>query len=250
MRSATTAGHGIADPAHVTTDMHVSAALGIADPADGSVDGPVAGPSNGPIAGPSDGPIDGSIACPSEDLDRLATETPEILALIQDGRHRDAVAACARAHGAVLGRLCMALLGSQADADEATQETLLRAHRGMATYRGEGSVKAWLCGIARHVCVHMLESRQRGRDVLERAAILDEPVVEPFASQHRARAIRRALDQLRPSAREALVLRYVADLGHRDIAATLHIDEAAARKRISRALGHLRAVLCDQEIER
>jgi DNA-directed RNA polymerase specialized sigma24 family protein len=31
----------------------------------------------------------------------------------------------------VLGRLCMALLGSQADADEATQETLLRAHRGI-----------------------------------------------------------------------------------------------------------------------
>jgi RNA polymerase sigma-70 factor (ECF subfamily) len=120
----------------------------------------------------------------------------------------------------------------------------------MATYRGEGSVKAWLCGIARHVCVHMLESRRRGREAVQRAAILDEPAVEPFASPHRARAIRRALAQLRPSEREALVLRYVADLGHRDIAAALCIDEAAARKRISRALAHLRAVLCDQETER
>jgi RNA polymerase sigma-70 factor (ECF subfamily) len=144
----------------------------------------------------------------------------------------------------------MALLGSQADADEATQETLLRAHRGMATYRGDGSVKAWLCGIARHVCVHVLESRRRGRDALERAGLPDEPTTEPFAGRHRARAIRRALDQLRPSEREALVLRYVADLGHRDIAAALQIDEAAARKRISRALAHLRAVLCDQEIDR
>ena len=237
MRSATIPGHEIAAPAHVTADMHVSAALGIAGP----VDSP---------AGPVDGPIDGPIANPSESPDRLAAETSEILALIRDGRHRDALAACARAHGAVLGRLCMALLGSQADADEATQETLLRAHRGMATYRGEGSVKAWLCGIARHVCVHMLESRRRGRDALERAAILDEPAVEPFATGHRARAIRRALDQLRPSEREALVLRYVADLGHRDIAAALQIDEAAARKRISRALAHLRAVLCDQETDR
>src|SRR6185295_7475699 len=94
-----------------------------------------------------------------------------IAVLLHEGRHRDALAACARAHGAIVGRLCMALLGSQADADEATQETLLRAHRGMATYRGEGSVKAWLCGIARHVCVHMLEARRRGRDALEHAAI-------------------------------------------------------------------------------
>lgn len=183
--------------------------------------------------------------------DPVAAEAPEIAELIRGGRHREAIAACARAHGGVLGRLCMALLGSQADADEATQETLLRAHRGMASYRGEGSVKAWLCGIARHVCVHMLESRRRGRDVLERAAIPDDTGAgDAFASRHRARAIRRALDQLRPSEREALVLRYVADLGHRDIAAALQIDEVAARKRISRALARLRAVLCDQEIDR
>jgi RNA polymerase sigma-70 factor (ECF subfamily) len=186
-----------------------------------------------------------------EGREPVAAEAPDIAALIRGGQHRDALAACARAHGAVLGRLCMALLGSQADADEATQETLLRAHRGMASYRGEGSVKAWLCGIARHVCVHTLESRRRGRDAAERAAIPQAaPDGDGFARRHSALAIRRALDQLRPSEREPLVLRYVADLGHREIAATLQIDEAAARKRISRALAHLRAVLCDQEIER
>jgi RNA polymerase sigma-70 factor (ECF subfamily) len=214
--------------------MHAPAVLEVDRPAEG----PVEGPSQGPAQGPIDGPIGGT--------------DPEILALVRADRHRDAIAACARQHGPVLGRLCMALLGSQADADEATQETLLRAHRGMATFRGDGSVKAWLCGIARHVCVHVLESRRRGRDALERAglALSDMPATEPFASRHRARAIRRALDQLRPSEREALVLRYVADLGHRDIATSLQIDEAAARKRISRALAHLRAVLCDQEIDR
>src|SRR5690242_19377022 len=84
-----------------------------------------------------------------------------IVDLIRDGKHRDALTACARTHHAILGRLCMALLGSQADADEAVQETLLRAHRAMASYRAEGSVKAWLCGIARHVCAHMLETRRK-----------------------------------------------------------------------------------------
>src|SRR6185369_12387989 len=104
-----------------------------------------------------------AIAVVPEPVDDAA----EITALVRDADHRAAIAACARTHGAVIGRLCMALLGSQADAEEATQDTLLRAHRAMATYRGEGSVKAWLCGIARHVCVRMLETRRKGRELLE-----------------------------------------------------------------------------------
>lgn len=171
--------------------------------------------------------------------------------LVSGRQYREAIAACAGEHGAVLGRLCMALLGSQADADEAVQETLLRAHRGMASYRAEGSVKAWLCGIARHVCVHVLETRRRGREVQELAPAEHEApeARDVIASRQRARVIRQALDYLKPSEREALVLRYVADLSHRELAATLQLDEATARKRISRALARLRAVIPDQEID-
>jgi RNA polymerase sigma-70 factor (ECF subfamily) len=121
----------------------------------------------------------------------------------------------------------------------------------MASYRGEGSIKAWLCGIARHVCAHMLETRRRGRELLE--------VVPPdteasgaqrdaFAARRRARMLRDALEKLKPSEREALVLRYVTDLSHREIATACGIDEAAARKRISRALDRLRAVMPSEEI--
>jgi RNA polymerase sigma-70 factor, ECF subfamily len=168
-----------------------------------------------------------------------------IVALIRDGQHRDAIAACARTHGAVLGRLCMAMLSSRADADEATQETLLRAHRAMATYRGDGSIKAWLCGIARHVCVHTLETRRRGRELLELVPEADE-ARDAFAARRRSQVVRDALAQLKPSEREALVLRYVADLSHREIAVACNLDEATARKRISRALARLRTVMPEE----
>jgi len=172
-------------------------------------------------------------------------EPDPIGAMIRDGLHREAVASCARTYGSVLGRLCMALVGSQADADEAVQETLLRAHRGMAGYRADGSVKAWLCGIARHVCAHILETRRRGRELLEVVPIESE-ARDVFASRQRARAIRDALDRLKPSEREALVLRYVADLSHREIGLACGLDEATARKRCSRALAHLRTAMPEE----
>jgi len=169
-------------------------------------------------------------------------------ALIREGRHRDALVTCARDHGEILGRLCIALLGSQADADEAVQETLLRAHRGMAGFRGEGSAKAWLCGIARHVCAHVLETRRRGRELLEVVPV-DVEARDDFAERQRARAIREAMSKLKPSERDVLVLRYVADLSHREIGVACGVDEATARKRISRALSRLREILPSEEIE-
>lgn len=177
---------------------------------------------------------------------KSAIDTDPIVGMIQAGQHREALAASARAHHVILGRLCMALLGSQADADEAVQETLLRAHRAMPTYRAEGTIKAWLCGIARHVCAHVLETRRKGREALELVPAAGE-ARDAFATRQRARALRDALAKLKPSEREALVLKYVADLSHREIAVACGLDEAAARKRISRALARMRAVMPTEE---
>ncbi|MDB4956123.1 MAG: polymerase sigma-70 factor, subfamily [Myxococcales bacterium] len=186
------------------------------------------------------------------DMHAMATTgepaTDPVVELITAGKHREALTTCARTHHVVLGRLCMALLGSKADADEAVQETLLRAHRAMPTYRGEGSVKAWLCGIARHVCAHVLETRRRGREILEVVPI-EEEARDAFTARRRARVIREGLEKLKPSERDVLVLRYVADLSHREIAVACGVDEAAARKRISRALARLRSVMPTGEIE-
>jgi RNA polymerase sigma-70 factor (ECF subfamily) len=192
-----------------------------------------------------------AVAHVEDGMEAARVETMEepvdpIVALVQTGKHREALAACATTHGAILGRLCMALLGSQADAEEATQETLLRAHRAMATYRAEGSIKAWLCGIARHVCAHMLETRRKQRALLE-VVPSDAEARDEIAQRQRSRALRDALDKLKPTEREALVLRFVGDLSHREIAIACDLDEPAARKRLSRALARLRSAIPDKE---
>ena len=72
---------------------------------------------------------------------------------------------------------------------------------------------------------------------------------DAFEIRRRARVVRDALDHLKPTEREALVLRYVADLSHREIALACGIDEPAARKRISRALARMRTVVPAEEME-
>jgi len=186
-------------------------------------------------------------------LARAVTEpTDSIAVLIAEGDYRKAVSLCARTHGPSLGRLCMALLGSQSDAEEVVQETLIAAHRGMKTYRGDGSVRSWLFGIARRQCARYVEKKRSQRRHLE--IVPDAPAENggperAMATRRRARAVRDALARLKPSEREALVLRYDAELSFREIGAICGVEEAAARKRASRGLQHLRTLLTAEVVE-
>ena len=156
---------------------------------------------------------------------------------------------CAKEHGAAVGRLCMAMLGNQAEAEETVQEALIAAHDAMASYRGEGSVRSWLYGIARRMCARRIETRVRRKNKLRLVhdagpmAGLPDDAVE---LSRRAFKVREALENLKPSERDVVVLRYESGLSYREIGVAVGIDEATARKRTSRALGRLRKFLKDE----
>jgi len=170
--------------------------------------------------------------------------------LVREGAYRDAAAHCARSHGPSVGRLCMALLGSQAEAEECMQEVLIAAHDAFPTWRGEGTVRSWLFGIARRMCARRLEMRgrreRRLRLVHDADAVTNLPD-EQLEAMRRAEKVRDALDQLKPSERDAVVLRYQAGLDYREIGEACGIEETAARKRVSRGLARMKELLAEVE---
>jgi len=173
----------------------------------------------------------------------LSPEDADIAAAIGQGDHRGALALCARHHGAAVGRLCMAMVGSQAEAEDLAQETLLAAHDGFDSWRGDGSVRSWLSAIARRKCARHLERSRRQQNRLR----LVHDAARAGTEEHvllkqRAERARAALSHIRPSEREALLLRYVGELSFRDLASACGIEEAAARKRVSRAIARLREI--------
>ena len=148
-----------------------------------------------------------------------------------------------------MGRLCMALLGNQAEAEETVQEALMAAYDGFASFRGEGSLRGWLMGIARRMCARRLAKRVRRerRLRLVHDAGSEEHLPDDVVDRRRkAGRMREALEELKPSDREALILRYQSGLSYREIGTICDIDETAARKRTSRALARLRSLLSSQ----
>jgi RNA polymerase sigma-70 factor (ECF subfamily) len=180
-------------------------------------------------------PPDGAAGAAESDGDS------EVIEAVRAGDRQLALTLCARRHGPSLGRLCMALLGSQVEAEDALQDTLLSAHGAFDGYRGEGSLRAWLFGIARRRCARALERRSVGPKLAD-AEVEVPQADELIQARQRAEAARALLREVRPSEREALLLRYVGELSFREVGEACGIDEAAARKRVSRALARLREI--------
>jgi RNA polymerase sigma-70 factor, ECF subfamily len=138
-----------------------------------------------------------------------------VLAVVSEPRDLEA-------HRVALTGHCYRMLGSVSEADDAVQETMIRAWRSLDRFDGRAALRTWLTRIATNVCLDALASaKRRARPMEEGPAgtIDDELVAEPrthwLEPVPDARALPEETDPARRALlRESIRLAYVAALQH------------------------------------
>jgi RNA polymerase sigma-70 factor (ECF subfamily) len=166
-----------------------------------------------------------------------------------------------------LHAFCYRMLGSFHDAEDAVQDTQLKAWRALDRYEGRASFRSWMYRVASRVALDALRSRRRRvlpddigparkpslglgeerRDIAWLEPYPDELLAtsDPHAAVERRESIRlafiRALQQLPPRQRAALILRDVLDWSAAEVAAALDTSVPAVNSALQRARASLRS---------
>jgi RNA polymerase sigma-70 factor (ECF subfamily) len=155
---------------------------------------------------------------------------------------RKAFGQLVRAYERPVYNLTYRMLGDSAEAEDAAQETFLRAYSKLATYQPGRKFVNWLLSIASHHCIDRLRRKSRAPQLsleeplppkwLESDAPRPEQVVGKKQERER---VRQVLDTLPPDYRAAVVLRYWYGMSYREIASTMETTESAIKSRLHRA---------------
>lgn len=115
-------------------------------------------------------------------------------------------------------RYVLSLSGNTHAAEEVTQETFFKAMRSLDQFRGNSSIKSWLCAIAKNIWIS--ELRKAKAQPLERISALPDPGMGPeecAARQDESMRVHRLLHRLDEPYREVFTLRTLGQLSFRDI---------------------------------
>jgi RNA polymerase sigma-70 factor (ECF subfamily) len=150
----------------------------------------------------------------------------------------------------LLGRAAayaFALLGNREDAEDAIQEALLKAYRGLARHDRSQGFKAWWFAIVRNCCRDLHRSRSRRAPTVAVDAA-DSPGGDQSAWEEAERRdmLRSSIAQLSPAHREIIQLRYFGDCSYQEIATALGIPIGTVMSRLHAARRAL-AAICERE---
>lgn len=145
------------------------------------------------------------------------------------------------------------MLGNPQEAEDAAQETFLRAFSGLRQYNPDHKFSTWLLSIANHHCIDRLRKRRMTLVSIDDNPVLqnlegDAPLPEHRALAHeRHAAVQALLERLEPEYRTPLILRYWEDYSYEEIAAAMDLTVAAVKSRLFRARQQMATLYGERE---
>jgi RNA polymerase sigma-70 factor (ECF subfamily) len=154
------------------------------------------------------------------------------LALRVQVGEQEALEALVQACRPLAYRLALSILDDPQEAQDATQEALMRVVKGLASFRQEASFRTWLYAITLNVCRQRLRRHLRNQRLLAALGSLirltgrpSDTIEEQVLHAERKSTLMRAVDKLPEEQRTVLVLRYYHDLTVVEIAELMGVVE-------------------------
>ena len=158
--------------------------------------------------------------------------------------------------------IALSLLRNRADAEEIAQDTFIRAHRGLARFRGDSSLATWLhrivVNLARNRYWYFFRRRRHATLSLDCAlseestgtfsdlvAAAEPDPARATATAEFAELVAACMERLEPQHREILTLRNLLHRSYDEIAQALGINVGTVKSRIARARENLRLLLTE-----
>lgn len=197
-------------------------------------------------------------------MERSSTDAAIDSALVQrfNAGDESAFVEIVSRHRTRIQALAERFLRNHADSEEITQDTFIRAHRGLARFRGDASLATWLHRIAFNLarnrywyffrrCRHLTASLDRPLSVDSNATLSDVlPATEADPAREATVAefsglVTTCMAMMKPDQREILTLRNLLHRSYGQIARALGTNEGTVKSRIARARGNLRELIAD-----
>ncbi|MEN8242559.1 MAG: sigma-70 family RNA polymerase sigma factor [Chloroflexota bacterium] len=150
--------------------------------------------------------------------------------------------------------LCYRMLGNAGDAEDAAQETFIRAYKAIKRYDPSRKFSTWLLTIASNYCIDQHRRRKlptfsvdefENPDIPEKAPGMEARLVQ---NEHQQQ-IAELLDELKPKDRSAVIMRYWYDYSYEEISEALSLSVSAVKSRLHRARKTLAEVWSETQYE-
>jgi len=136
--------------------------------------------------------------------------------------------------------LCYRMLGNAEDAEDAAQETFLRAFKSLKRYDNSRPFSTWVLSIAAHYCIDQIRRQRQVTISIEDLVVPDVPDPAPgletvLGKKEEQRRIRAILDKLEATDRAAVIMYYWYDFSYEEICQALSLSLSAVKSRLHRA---------------
>ena len=148
-------------------------------------------------------------------------------------------------------QLCYRFVGNHEDASDLSQDVFLRAYRGLRSFRGQSTIATWLYRIGVNVCLNRVSVKRPASEPIEEQQHVDTAIESPaerVLRGERAVRVRKAIAELPPKQRAALILRVYQEMSHQEIAGVLGSSVGAVKANVFHALQNLKRLLGGEAI--